>query len=103
MDGAGKWQQFRKITFPLIAPFFTVNMVLSMKNFLMVFDQIMALTEGGPGRATESISLLIYRGGFLGGEFAFQSANAVVYFLFILIISFVQLHYLQKREVSVSG
>lgn len=103
MDGAGKWQQFRKITFPLIAPFFTVNMVLSMKNFLMVFDQIMALTEGGPGRATESISLLIYRGGFLGGEFAFQSANAVVYFLFILIISFVQLHYLQKREVSMNG
>ena len=48
IDGAGKWLQFRKITFPLIAPFFTINMVLCMKNFLMVFDQIMSLTGGGP-------------------------------------------------------
>ena len=46
IDGAGKWLQFRKITFPLIAPFFTINMVLCMKNFLMVFDQIMSLTGG---------------------------------------------------------
>ena len=38
IDGAGKWLQFRKITFPLIAPFFTINMVLCMKNFLMVFE-----------------------------------------------------------------
>ena len=40
---------FGKSHFPLIAPFFTINMVLAMKNFLMVFDQIMALTGGGPG------------------------------------------------------
>ena len=66
LDGANKWQEFWKITFPMIAPFFTINMVLSMKNFLMVFDQIVALTGGGPGRATESISLLIYKGGFQG-------------------------------------
>lgn len=100
MDGAGKWQQFFSITFPMIAPFFTINMVLAMKNFLMVFDHIMALTGGGPGRATESISLLIYNGGFQGGEFAYQSANAVIYFLFILVISFVQIKYLQKREME---
>ena len=84
----------------MIAPFFTINMVLAMKNFLMVFDHIMALTGGGPGRATESISLLIYNGGFQGGEFAYQSANAVIYFLFILVISFVQIKYLQKREME---
>lgn len=100
MDGASKWQQFISITFPMIGPFFTINMVLAMKNFLMVFDHIMALTGGGPGRATESISLLIYNGGFQGGEFAYQSANAVIYFLFILIVSSVQIKYLQKREVK---
>ncbi|WP_332630520.1 carbohydrate ABC transporter permease [Halalkalibacter flavus] len=100
LDGANKWQEFWKITFPLIAPFFTINMVLAMKNFLMVFDHIMALTGGGPGRSTESISLLIYRGGFQGGEFAYQSANAVIYFIVIVTISIIQIRFLQKREVQ---
>ncbi|MFG6117894.1 carbohydrate ABC transporter permease [Thalassobacillus sp. B23F22_16] len=100
IDGAGAWKKFWKITFPLIAPFFTINMVLAMKNFLMVFDHIIALTGGGPGQATESISLLIYRGGFEGGEFAYQSANAVIYFIIILVVSVVQIRILQKREVQ---
>lgn len=100
LDGANKWQEFWHITFPMIAPFFTINMVLAMKNFLMVFDQVVALTNGGPGRATESISLLIYKGGFSGGEFAYQSANSVVYFIVIVVISVVQIRFLQKREVD---
>jgi raffinose/stachyose/melibiose transport system permease protein len=100
IDGAGVWTKFWKITFPLIAPFFTINMVLSLKSFLMVFDQIVALTGGGPGKSTESISLLIYRGGFEGGEFAYQSANAVIYFIVIIIFSVVQLKFLNKREVE---
>ncbi|WP_018931936.1 carbohydrate ABC transporter permease [Gracilibacillus lacisalsi] len=100
IDGAGSWKKFWKITFPLIAPFFTINMVVAMKNFLMAFDQIVALTGGGPGQATESISLLIYRGGFEGGEFAYQSANAVVYFIVIVVISLIQLRVLERREVK---
>jgi len=100
IDGASGWQQFRYITFALIAPFFTVNMVLAMKNFLMVFAHVVALTGGGPGRATESISLLIYNGGFNGAEFAYQSANAVIYFFVILIISIIQIKFLQKREIN---
>ncbi|MDD9312463.1 sugar ABC transporter permease [Cytobacillus firmus] len=100
IDGAGVWTKFWKITFPLIAPFFTINMVLSLKNFLMVFDQIVALTGGGPGKSTESISLLIYRGGFEGGEFAYQSANAVIYFIVIIVFSVIQLKFLNKREVE---
>ena len=56
IDGATGWAQFRHLTFPLIVPFFSINMVLCVKNFLMVFDQIMALTKGGPAQSTESIS-----------------------------------------------
>lgn len=100
LDGASKWQEFWKVTFPLIAPFFTINMVLAMKNFLMVFDHIVALTGGGPGRATQSISLLIYQDGFAGGQFAYQSANAVIYFVVIVVISVFQIRILQKREVQ---
>ncbi|KPU26934.1 sugar ABC transporter permease [Caloranaerobacter sp. TR13] len=100
IDGANKLKSFWHITLPLISPFFTVNMVIAMKNFLMVFDQIMAMTGGGPGRATESISVLIYRGGFQGSEFAYQSANAVIFFITIVTISLFQLKVLQKREVE---
>lgn len=100
IDGANKWQSFWHITFPMIAPFFTINMVLAMKNFLMVFDHVVALTGGGPGRSTESISLLIYNGGFQGGEFAYQSANAVIYFIVIMVVSLLQIKFLQKREVD---
>ncbi|MNJ80512.1 sn-glycerol-3-phosphate transport system permease protein UgpA [compost metagenome] len=66
----------------------------------MVFDQIIALTGGGPGRATQSIAHLIYTGGFQGGEFAYQSANAVLYFIVIVVISVLQLKFLQKRELD---
>ena len=63
IDGATGWNKFKNLTFPLILPFFTINMVLCVKNFLMVFDQIMALTKGGPAQSTESISYLIYQNG----------------------------------------
>ncbi|WP_212667951.1 carbohydrate ABC transporter permease [Virgibacillus pantothenticus] len=100
IEGASPWKRFWKITFPLIAPFFTINMVLALKTFLMVFDHIIALTGGGPGYATESISVLIYRGGFEGGQFGYQSANAVIYFIVIVALSIIQLRFLQKREVQ---
>lgn len=87
LDGATGWKKFKNLTFPLILPFFTINMVLCMKNFLMVFDQIMALTKGGPAQSTESISFLIYNNGMAGGQFGFQSANAVVFFVVIVVIS----------------
>ena len=98
LDGATGWKRFRYITFPLIMPFFTINMVLSMKNNLMVFDQIMALTKGGPAQSTESISFLIYNNGMAGGQFGFQSANAVIFFIVIVTISVLQMRFLNKRE-----
>ncbi len=98
LDGASGWNKFRYLTFPLIMPFFTINMVLSMKNLLMVFDQIMSLTQGGPAQSTESISYLIYNNGLAGGQFGFQSANAVVFFVVIVTISVLQMRFLNSRE-----
>lgn len=98
IDGATGWTKFKSLTFPLIMPFFTINMVLCMKNFLMVFDQIMALTKGGPAQSTESISYLIYNNGMSGGQFGFQSANAVIFFIVIVLISVFQLNFLGKKE-----
>lgn len=98
IDGATGWLSFKNLTFPLIIPFFSINMVLSMKDFLMVFDQIMALTKGGPAQSTESISYLIYNNGMSGGQFGFQSANAVVFFIMIVVISVAQMTFTSKRE-----
>lgn len=98
IDGAGKWRQFWSLTMPLIIPFFSINMILSMKNFLMVFDQIMALTKGGPSQSTESISYLIYNNGMSGGQFGFQSANAFVFFVLIVGISVFQMTVMGKKE-----
>ena len=98
IDGASGWKKFKNLTFPLIMPFFTINMVLCMKNFLMVFDQIMALTKGGPSQSTESISYLIYQNGMGGGQFGFQSANAVLFFVVIVAISVFQMTVLNKKE-----
>lgn len=98
LDGAAGWKKFSKITFPLIMPFFTINLVLCMKNALMVFDQIMSLTKGGPSQSTESISYLIYKNGMDGGQFGFQSANAFVFFIVIVVISFLQMKFLGGKE-----
>lgn len=100
IDGANKWIQFKKITFPLLAPFFTINMVLAMKNFLNVFDQIISLTGGGPSGSTESIAVLIYKAGFDGSQFGYQSANSVIYFIVVVAISLLQLRILERREMQ---
>ena len=98
LDGATGWKKFRHLTFPLIMPFFTINMVLCVKNFLMVFDQIMSMTQGGPSQSTESISYLIYNNGVSGGQFGFQSANAVIFFIVIVAISAAQMSASSKKE-----
>lgn len=98
LDGATGWKRFRYLTFPLIIPFFSINMVLCVKNFLMVFDQIMALTKGGPAQSTESISFLIYNNGMAGGQFGFQSANAVLFFVIIVAFSVAQLQFTSSKE-----
>ncbi|MDO4334046.1 MAG: sugar ABC transporter permease [Eubacteriales bacterium] len=98
IDGATGWAKFKNLTFPLILPFFSINMVLCMKNFLMVFDQIVALTKGGPAQSTESISYLIYNNGMAGGQFGFQSANAVVFFVMIVALSVAQMTITGKKE-----
>lgn len=98
IDGAGKWYTFRKLTLPLLVPFISTNLILSTKNMLMVFDQIMSLTKGGPAQSTESISYLIYRNGMDGGQFGFQSANAVMFFVVIVTVSVAQLIFTNRKE-----
>ena len=97
-DGVTGWQKFWKLTFPMLLPFISINLILSTKNMLMVFDQIMSLTKGGPAQSTESISYLIYNNGMAGGQFGFQSANAVIFFIVIVIFAVVQMKLTGRKE-----
>ena len=100
IDGANRRQTFKDLTLPMLMPFVSTNFILSTKNMLMVFDQIMALTKGGPAQSTESISYLIYKNGMDGGQFGFQSANAVIFFVVIVTISIIQMVITNKKEVQ---
>lgn len=98
IDGVTGWQKFWKLTFPMLLPFISINLILSTKNMLMVFDQIISLTKGGPAQSTESISYLIYNNGMAGGQFGFQSANAVIFFIVIVIFAVVQMKLTGRKE-----
>jgi ABC-type sugar transport system permease subunit len=100
IDGAGKWKQFRHVTFPLLAGATTVCVMLSMINSLKLFDQIAVMTNGGPGFATETLTYIIYKVAFGEGRQGFGTALAIVLFILILIISLIQIRLLRKREVE---
>jgi len=101
IDGARAWQRFKSITFPLIAPTFTINVILSSINSLKMFDTIYGLTGGGPGFSTHSIASMIYQVGFgKGSNWGYGAAMSVVMFLIIFLISWVQTTVLKAREVD---
>ena len=99
IDGVSPWQRFRHITFPLIAPAFTINVVLSMIGSLKVFDIIFIMTQGGPGRATESLTTYIFGRAFEANKFGYGTAVAISMFVVILTLSLIQLRFLTRREV----
>ncbi|MEK5641742.1 MULTISPECIES: carbohydrate ABC transporter permease [Paenibacillus] len=100
IDGANRWQQFRHVTFPLLAGSMTVCSVLSMISSLKIFDQIAVMTDGGPGFATETLTYIIYKVGFGEMRQGFGTAMAMVLFLLILVITVIQVKFLRKREVQ---
>ncbi|OXM85787.1 ABC transporter permease [Paenibacillus rigui] len=100
IDGANRWQQFRHITFPLLAGAMTVCVMLSMISSLKIFDQIAVMTDGGPGFATETLTYIVYKVGFGELRQGYGTALALVLFILILLVSIVQIQLLRKREVQ---
>ncbi|MDR3139189.1 MAG: sugar ABC transporter permease, partial [Treponema sp.] len=100
IDGASGWQSFWHITFPLLAGSLTINFTLSLINGLKIFDQIVVMTNGGPGFASETITYLIYRVAFSENRQGFGTAMAVVLFALIFMLNGVQSKILRRREVA---
>lgn len=99
LDGANAWELFKYITFPFLLPVLTVVMVLIIKDGLTIYDYIVALTNGGPGGATESSALLIYNHGLKEVNFSYGIAEAVIVTIVICAISFIQIAASNKKNV----
>ncbi|MBW9092673.1 sugar ABC transporter permease [Microbacterium jejuense] len=78
VDGASRWQQFKSITVPLIAPVVTVNLVLTLVGLLKAYDIILALTDGGPAASTQTIVYQILRDSFAHANLGFGAAQSIV-------------------------
>jgi raffinose/stachyose/melibiose transport system permease protein len=100
IDGAGRWQRFRHVTWPLLAPAVTINVMLSTIGGLKLFDQVYAATGGGPGYASETLSTVLYKQAFVFGKYGYSTAIALVLALFVAAVSLVQVHLLRGREVA---
>ena len=99
LDGANPWRVFRSVTFPLVFGYVVINSILGVKNFLNVYDVIVGLTNGGPGTATSSVAMTIFTG-FSGGDYAYQMANAVIFFILTVAVSVIQLRLIRNRDVE---
>ncbi|MET8977101.1 sugar ABC transporter permease [Streptomyces sp. NPDC004539] len=102
IDGAGPLRRFWSVTRPLLAPALTVNLMLSVIGGIKLFDQVYALTGGGPGHATDTISTLIYKDAFTLGEFGYGIALAVVLTAVVATVSTGQYTLLARGERAAS-
>ncbi|HEX8494452.1 MAG TPA: sugar ABC transporter permease [Pyrinomonadaceae bacterium] len=100
VDGSSAWQTFRHVTLPLLKPAILIALLLRTMDLLRVFDQIFILTEGGPGFATETISLYIYRAAFRFNDFGYAAAMSFVLLLLTNIISLFYIRLLQHQEAA---
>jgi raffinose/stachyose/melibiose transport system permease protein len=99
LDGAGRWGQFRNVTWPLLAPAVTINVVLTLIGGLKIFDIIYVLTKGGPGTATQSIVMRVTSEGSFA-QYGYSASIDFVLTAIILIVSLVALGLLRRRELS---
>jgi multiple sugar transport system permease protein len=98
VDGSNAWQTFRHVTLPLLKPAILIVLLLRTMDLLRVFDQIFILTEGGPGFATETVSLYIYRAAFRFSDFGYAAAMSFVLLIITNLNSAIYIRLLQSRE-----
>jgi multiple sugar transport system permease protein/alpha-1,4-digalacturonate transport system permease protein len=98
VDGANAWQRFWHITLPTLRPTTFLVLVLLTVGSFKVFDLIVVMTDGGPGRATLVLSQLIYREGIAQGEFGYASAISLVLFVIVLLVTVLQFRLGERRD-----
>lgn len=100
IDGCSQWQLIRKIKMPLISATVTINVILAVIGGLKAFDYSFIMTNGGPGKSTNTLMFSIYRIAFNDQMMGKASAFSVVAFAVIILITVFMLFYMNKREVE---
>lgn len=100
VDGASAWQVFRHITLPAIQPLILVVFLLRFIGGFKVFDEIYALTQGGPGQATETLAYYVYVLGFKAFDLGYASAVSYVLLAVLAAISVLFIRRLERERVA---
>lgn len=86
IDGAGRWRTFRDMTFPLLLPVSLTAVVLRIIFEFKLVDIVQVVTGGGPGNASQTLSLYIYKEGYLSGNIGYATAMAEVFLVIVILL-----------------
>ena len=100
IDGASRWQRLLRVTIPLLMPATTIAMSLTLIGSLKLFDQVYVMTGGGPGYATETLSVVMYKEAFVSGRYGYAAAIALVLTMIVFAFALVQMRGLRRFEVD---
>lgn len=100
IEGATRWQTFRKVTWPLVAPAATIVLAYTTIQSFKAFDLIFAMTRGGPNYSTEILATIIYSTAFRSFKFGYASAESIIFMIVIALITFIQFRALKANRVD---
>jgi len=100
IDGVTFWSMLKNITFPLMMPAFTIGLYLSISSSFKMFDQNLALTQGGPYKSTEMLALNIYNSAFGSNDFGLAQAKSIIFLIIVAGIGVTQLVLTKRKEVE---
>jgi ABC-type sugar transport system permease subunit len=103
LEGAGRFQQFRQVTWPLLWPQTFVLVLLTTLGTLRIFDMVWLMTQGGPSHATETVATDIYSTAFRFLNVGYAQAMAMILLVVILLLTVVEYRLLNRRAEAVSG
>jgi raffinose/stachyose/melibiose transport system permease protein len=103
IDGAGPFAQFRNVTFPLLAPALTVNVVLLVIFFMRLYEYVLVMTQGGPVGSTQTVAYLLVIDAFERAKYGYGSAIAVVMLVIVGIVSLLLVALLRRREIAAAA
>ena len=98
LDGASPWQTFRKITLPLLRPVLVLVLIVTVIGSFQVFDTVAVTTLGGPVNASRVLQFYIYQKAFTESDFGYGSALAVILFVILALVAFIQMKFLKGNE-----
>ena len=100
IDGANRWDKFKSITFPFLIPVLNMVIITQVKAGLTIFDYIMAMTNGGPGGATQAVGILIYNQAMKGNAYSQSVAESMILFVIVAIVAAVTLKMTKNKQVG---